>query len=286
MATSGSANFDATINEIIEMAGVRSGILPIDQTPSSDFYAFWRRVLNSMVKNWAAKGQQLWKVTWQEFALTASSTVLGSDSLDHEAVVTHTSSADSSDKPITGANYSKKWKLLTTTAGSAWAASTSYNAIGHLVLSSNKDIVSIEAGRFRNISNETTSPMIKMTRQEWFSKTFPPDEGEPSSFYFERKATPEIFLDPIPDSATSYILEFLVYTYPQDFDASTNNPDFLSEWIDPLVEGLMVKMGPSIGIRGGELREIKRSRDESLENATSLDVETGGFSIVPDTRRN
>ena len=59
MATSGSANFDATINEIIEMAGVRSGILPLDQTPSSDFYSFWRRVLNSMVKNWAAKGQRL-----------------------------------------------------------------------------------------------------------------------------------------------------------------------------------------------------------------------------------
>lgn len=285
MATSGSANFDATVNEIIEMAAVRSGILPFDQTPSSDFYAFWRKVLNAMVKNWASKGQQLWKLNWQEFALTASSTVLGSDSLDHEAVLTHTSASDSSDKPTSGATYSKKWKLLTTTAGSAHAVSTAYNAIGHLVLSSNTDIISIEAGRFRNITNEETTPMTKMTRKEWFNKTFPPDEGEPSSFYFERKATPEIFLDPIPDSASSYILEFLVYEYPEDFDAATDNPDFLSEWIDPLVEGLMVKMAPSIGKSGQAIRDIKTNRDEALSNAESLDVETGGFSIVPDIRR-
>jgi hypothetical protein len=120
-----------------------------------------------------------------------------------------------------------------------------------------------------------------MTREEWFNKTFPPDSGEPVSFYFERKATPEIFLDPIPDSATSYILEFLVYTYPEDFDASTNNPDFLSEWIDPLVEGLILKMKVDRSIN-----HIRADRDESLENAVSLDVETGGFSIAPDIRRN
>ena len=281
MATSGSWDFNATCNEIIEMAAKRAGIIGIDQTPDASFYGFWRRVLNAMNKNWASKGQRLWDMEWITLPLTASSVVLGPDSLDHEAIKSHTSSSDSSDKPITGSVYSSNWKALTTAAGSAWAASTDYTAIGHLLLSSNTNIIDIEQGRLKEISAETTVPLTKIGRDDWFNVSYQPSSGTPSRFYFRRKTTPEIFLDPFPDSATKWVLEFLVYTLPEDFDAAGDNPDFLSEWIDPLVEGLMVKMGPSAGIFGGKLDDFRKGRDEALDNAEALDHEMGGFSVAP-----
>lgn len=57
-------------------------------------------------------------------------TVLGSDGLDYQCTLLHTSST--AREPITGTDYLTYWKALTTTAGSAWADATEYASGGLL----------------------------------------------------------------------------------------------------------------------------------------------------------
>lgn len=81
-----------------------------------------------------------------------------------------------------------------------------------------------------------------------------------------------------------YVIEFTYHRPFQDFDASTDNPDFPQEFYLPIMLELAALMGPKYGAPPDERRalfqEAKMYRDEALSTVTP----EGSFSIVPAER--
>ncbi len=55
---------------------------------------------------------------------TGASVVLGTDGNDYKCILAHSATTDN--KPITGGDYATYWKVLTTSAGTAWVVDSSY----------------------------------------------------------------------------------------------------------------------------------------------------------------
>lgn len=63
---------------------------------------------------------------------------------------------------------------------------------------------------------------------------------------------------------------------------SSNNSDFVQEWLEPLVDGLAERLATSEGIFGSQLRDLQAIAARSKEIARKADNETGDLIIVPD----
>ena len=280
MATSSSYDFDVTTNDIIEMAFKVINVLPEGQTLSNEQYDTGKKMLNMMVKLWRAKGVFLWKQDNITVALTASSKVRGTDNIDYECIRNHTAAAEN--KPITGAKYKTYWKKLTTAAASSWVSGTAYTNIGQVSLDTN--IISLDDGMVRDTGDEINTQIHKITRTEYLNRFDSNNSGKPIQYYFKRETTPQLYIHPIPDSATDYVLEFVANTFPEDFDSSNNNPDFFQEWHEPLVLGLAERLALQNGVTGQELKDIQTRAFRSYEEAKYIDNESGGLQFSPQLR--
>ena len=280
MATSGSFDFDLTTTQIIELAYKQINQLPDGQTLTNEQYDFGRKMLNVFVKSLRSEGIMLWQQDFITVPLTASTKVLGSDGNDYECIKSHTTAAEN--KPVTGAKYPTYWKKLTTSTASAWSSGVSATAINQVALNTN--IFSIDDGMVRNIADETNTTMQKITKSEFIERFDSNSTGRPIQYYFKRQSTPQVFLDPIPDDATKYVLEFTANVFPEDHDNLSDNPDFFQEFHLALVFGLAELLAFQSGISGTQLRDIQNKAFRELEKAKYGDNETGNLSFSPRLR--
>jgi|TARA_R100000501_G_C2611814_1_gene106250 hypothetical protein len=274
MATSGSTDFNSTRNEIIELANRKIGGLSDGDSLSNEQYSTGSKVLNLIAKNWSSEDIFLWKVDWVAQGLTASSAAQN-NSLDYQCIRPHTSAA--ANEPGVGAQWESFWKALTTSAGTAWALSTSYTSINTFALDSN--IISVENMRVREGTSDNI--LTPMSRDDYFSLGNPTIEGKPTQYYYKKEETSDVYLYPYPDSATAYIIEFMGYRYPEDFDAGANNANFLEEWLRPLVDALAVDLAPSRGIFGQQLSDLTRQASMSKSIARGTNTERGDVFFKP-----
>lgn len=244
MATSGSANFNRTRNEIITGALRKIGVIEQGATPSADQITEGAEVLNAIVKDLQNDGVLLWTLEWVTKVLSASDEVTGTDSLVYTCIRGHTSASDSSDKPITGGNYRSYWKQRGDTGGS-WAISTAYAAIGDFEVDA--DTIGLEEAFMRDESGYD-HPLKIIQRGDYMRIS---DKAQtstyPSHICFDDKLTPKIFLWP-QATDTDYVLHYLRIRMLEDFDAATNNPDMMSKWIRSLVYRLAEDLADEYGI--------------------------------------
>lgn len=278
MATSNSFDFNLNTIQIIEAALRKVGGLEDGQTPINEQVTNTKIELNAMVKAWRADNIFLWREVFLTVPIRDSS-VVNDGGLDYECIRNHTSDTDN--KP-TGSKGATFWKALTTTAGSAWVTATDYVSISNYFLDS--QIVDITRGRVRDIDTNNTRPLTKITQDMFFNLSDPTTTGEPDQFYFRRDFTPEIFLYPVPEDSTSFVLEFWTWQYPQDFDDNDDDPDFLQDWLEALIDGLAVRLAPSNGIFGSQLRDLQNIASLSKNRAMKLDHETGDLRVAPNFR--
>jgi hypothetical protein len=275
-STSESYDFILTRNQIIEQAFRKVGVLSDDNVLTAAQYNVGSLYLNAMVKLWAADDIYIWKEKRAVHALTASSVVLGTDGNDYECIRKHTSSSIT--KPITGANYKGFWKQLTTSAGAAWANDTNYESIQAIELNSNV----IDLSDLRIIEGNEFEMLTQLTRNEFFNLENTDNSGKPNSYYFEKSNDANLlYLYPYPDSATDYVIDMTEYIYAEDMDDSDNNPDYLQEWIKPLIDGLAIELAPTRGMFGDQLRTLKSEARESKNIARGANGEKGDTQISP-----
>lgn len=277
MSTSGSFDFNLTTNEIVELSNKMVNALPEGQVLSNEQYSTGKKMLNMMVKSWRSKNIFLWQTDLIAVPLVASSVVLGTDGVDYECVKRHLS--ETGNAPTTGSSYGSFWKKLATNSGSSWAAGTNYTTICNPTLNTN--ITDIGEGFLRVLSSETNTQLSKITQSEFLKRFDSNNTGQPIQYWFKREETPSVFLHPYPDSSTNYILEFSAYRFPEDMDTGADNPDFLQEWLEALTFGLAERLAPQNGIFGNDLRDIQKMASRALEDARSIDHETGSIFISP-----
>jgi len=70
----------------------------------------------------------------------------------------------------------------------------------------------------------------------------------------------------------------------QDFDNSTDEPDFPVEWHEALIYNLAARLAPEYGLAVNERAAIRQEAKEFLEEALSFGTEEGSLFLMPDKR--
>lgn len=278
MALSGSYDFDLIRSEIIRMALEEVGAIEPNGAPTSDMDTSAARKLNSMVKSWEGEGINLWSVDWTTQTLSASDILVGTDVNDYEVTRNHTSA--NSNKPITGADYTSYHKATGGTgAGAVWALSTAYTSICNYSL--NQNIVGIKEAFLRRDGYDTPLNLISESDYMGFGNKITP--GQPTSIWFRRLHTPEIFLYPYPDTVTD-VVHMTVIRKSQDMPTAANEADFLSGWLDALIYGLAARLSGTYPVPLNERQDLFAKAERFKTIARMGSQETGDLHISPDLR--
>jgi len=323
VATSGSVDFNQTRNEIINDAFQLIGVYGVGRTVSSEDMTFASSMLNKMVKAWQAQGIHLFAqeegvlfvadntgeytlsnasasaraTKWSDAVLTEIATAASASATT--LVVDSTAGMTAADIiGIVGDDDSVTWTTivsvdsstgLTITAGLDAAAAVGNNV--YTFTSRLNKPLKIHNMR-RTVGIETTStdgemseiPMTQLSREDFMNLPSKGINGQSSHYYYDPNLTDgTLHLWPRPDDPE----QFFRFTYTrmlEDFDASTNNPDFPSEWLEVLTYQLAVRLAPAFGKDEKMLASIVPIASQLLENMLNWDNEVGSMYLMPDHR--
>ena len=171
------------------------------------------------------------------------------------------------------------WALTTMTI-TPIAGQTSYT------LSSPKPLKAIQAWN-RNSASKVDIPMRIITRQEYNMLGNKSTTGNPIQLYFEpNRDSSNVYMFPTPDStAASNVVIYLVVQRPyQDFDASTDTPDFPQEWYEAIKYGLATRLAGEYNI-DIETRKMLQQEAQLIKlQAMSFGNEEGSLYFQRDFR--
>lgn len=132
----------------------------------------------------------------------------------------------------------------------------------------------------RHVANSIDTPMIPLTRQEYFDQPNKATSGKPSSFYYDpqggKTATGTLYIWPTDSAVNS--LEFTYLRQFDDFDASANDPDFPQEWLDCLVHNLALKLAPYYGVT--DVADLRLEAERLLDEAQGYSREDPGSVYI------
>lgn len=92
-------------------------------------------------------------------------------------------------------------------------------------------------------------PMNEMSRQEYYELSLKSSAGTPTNFYYDPQLTTgTLFVWPALASSESGSFKFTYARSIEDFDTSTDDPDFPQEWLLALSFGLAEILGQHYGV--------------------------------------
>lgn len=133
-------------------------------------------------------------------------------------------------------------------------------------------------------------PMKKFGRAQYDNlPTKTTSTGPCTVFYYTPQlSTGVLKVWPVPTSTEADALDTLTITYIQsieDFDDSTDNPDFPAEWLECLTYNLAVKIAPAFGITLSKMNpDIAITAQQGLAELQAWDSEEGSVKITPNYR--
>jgi hypothetical protein len=279
MARSGSYNFSINRNEIINEAFRVIGTLGESQTASSTRITSAAQTLNIMIKGWHARGIGLWKnievvlfpqadqvkyrlgptmqSSYGDYAClftdyvktevaTAAAAAATTIVVDSETGVTNGDflgiETDNGDIHWSTQNGVPAGSGLTLTTGLDYAA-----AVDRHVYSGFSAIVQRPLGlvqAWRRDGDEIDTPIDIISIDEYRALTNKTNEAVPNSVALDLLLDDAVlYVWPEPNDMKTRI--HLVVRYPfEDFDVSTDDPDFPIEWMEALIYNLAIRLAP------------------------------------------
>lgn len=241
MTTSASANFTANRDAIIARALRNINEIGTGETPSATRVTECALVLNMLVKEWQADGMQLWKQ--RTIQITPLTAGTGS----------YTIGTGSTINTVAPLRIFNAWRRI--------------------------------------VATDSDSPMTLQTKSEYDQYTNKFQEATPTLFFYnppgaapasnEMQGT--IYLLPPPDQPFIDDQELWVTAeFPiEDFDLSTDTPDFPSYYFNALVWALSDQLAYESGLPLAERSMISKKAEMHKEKAFSLDQEEGSLMFGP-----
>lgn len=299
MTTSGSTNFNQTRSEIIADALVLVGAIEAGETPSAEDSAYAVRQLNRMVKSWLAEGCHLWVQADAVLHLVEGQAQYslgpaGKATLASDAVKTELSTAASSGAStitvdsITGiadgdnigielddgtlqwttVNGTPTGSTITLTATLTGAAATD-NHVYAYTTALERPLRVIDARR----NDETDVPVFMFSRNEYFATPNKTITGTITQVYYDPQLTNgQLYVWPTPSTVKDRLF-MTVYLPLDDFDETSNTPDFPQEWLDAIVWGLAYRLSVSYGVPMATRESIRRDAVELKAKVLMFDQE-------------
>lgn len=308
MATSGSVDFTQTRDEIIKAALRKCGVLARNITPSARQINDAAEDLNRLIKAWNAQGIHIW--TYQEMTLflqAGKQSYLIGPSGDHVTAsyvktelstagaatdgtievdsITGISNGDNigivlDDNTIqwTTINGAPSGTTITLTAALTGAAAVDNHVYTYTTIANRPN--QITSARIKiNDGNET--PMKGISQDAYFDLPTKTTKGKATQFFYKPTLTNgTLYLWPTADKVADTI-NLTTTRYIEDFDSTTNNPDFPQEWFRAIVFNLAIDNSFEYGVDDATFARLERRASLYLEQALDFDIEKTSVFFTP-----
>jgi hypothetical protein len=319
VATSGSYDFSVTRDDLIKEAYEELGVLEEGETPDADMTVSAARKLNMLVKTWAKKHNLhllqdvvLFLVAGRQSYLLGNSSSdaewctiddynqmeLAAAALSGATAITVDDATDFTNADRVGVvqdDGTIRWTTATKVGNVLTLASalTDDAAEGNVVFSYTSRVVRPlrlvrDSVYMRDISGND-SPVDLVAKTDYDLITGKTQSGKIIKVAYQPFLGSGRLWVWQPHDLTTDTLRFTIERPVQDFDATTDNPDFPVEWAKALYLNLAVMLaGPN-----GAADEIPRLTrpdgsglaDIALQEALDGDVENASVRFMPDMRR-
>ena len=311
MATSGSINYSQNRNEIITDALSMLGVVSAGGTARAADITFCSNQLNKMIKAWQSHGIHLWKECEAVVALVNNQSIYSlsstsSDKMGDNPVHTNlTADASGTSLTVTSTigmtaadnisieldNNTRQYTTivsvdsstaLTITASISSAASSGRSVFTYTTASGRP--LNITNARYK-YSNGIERRIEKMGRAQFMERTNKNNSGTVTAYYYSPQLNAgKLYVYQTPNNAgdtlnVSYIKSF------EDFDNSTDDPDFPQEALEPLTLNLAARVAPAYGIDLNKVApNLMLDAQRSLLMLEAWDSEEGSVYMVPNRR--
>jgi len=310
MATSGSKDFTITRANIIEAALRKVGAFDQGEAVSGSETSAANIALNLLVKEYTARGADLWlrdEITLflqpdqKVYSLgtanaTASyvETTITADQVASATVIPVTSSTGMTAADIIGIKLDDNtihWDVIATVDSSIQVTITT----GILTAASSAGKVyayTTTAGRptrvlyaYRRDTSDIDVEVRLVGEKEYMSQSNKGSDGPPvEAWYQPTLTTGSLYVWPVNGGSTLDKLVMSCQFHADDFDAAGDNPEFPIEWGNTLVWGLAAELGSEYGIPEREQGRLWSTAEFKLNNALDFDTEYASLEFVLDVR--
>lgn len=314
MATSGSANFSVTRDDIITEALEILGVLGEGQAPNADQLSSSARTLNMMVKGWQNRVKHLHVIQdiflFQDGVKTEYTLDGSTDHATTDYAATTTSAAASSgassitvtsitgfaDGDFVGIELDDGTRQWTTINGSPSGSTIALDATLTDDVSSGATVfgyttkvekpMRIDVVYTRDLSSPTNpidTPVRSLARRDYVDLSNKTATGRVNQVYIDYQRTQtKITTWPLTDTVDS-VIGMKAWRTLEDFDAANDDADFPQSWYHALAVNLAVYLAPKYGYPTQERMTLKQEAEILLMDAESQESEEY-FRIVPDDR--
>lgn len=276
MTTSGSVNYSVTRNDIINEAAELLGIKDFEEDLTANEISSMARSLELMIKYWHSKDIYLWKTetvylffahedyeydlgpTGDHATLTKVKTEIstaaasGASSIVVDSI-TGISNGDAIGIELddgtlqwTTVNGAPSGSTITLTASLTDTAAIDNNVYAYTSIIGRP--LTVDTARLYRDASASYSPVQVISRQRYRNITLPTTTGKVNQVFYDPKTTNgKLKVWPAPDDVKDY-LELVCKMTIEDFDSSTNNPDFPQEWFLPMAWNLACYTAPKFGV--------------------------------------
>lgn len=311
MAVSGSKNYSITRADIISAALRKVGAYDQGEAVTGDETSAAAIALNLMVKEWVARGVDIWlrdEITLflqpgtRSYALgttyaTASyvETTLSSAANASATVLSVTSSTGMTAADVIGiklTNDNIHWTTISsvdsatqvTIASGLAAAAASGKKVYAYTTTAGRPTKIVSA--YRRDKNGIDTHVEIIGEEEYRSLSNKGSEGPPVAIWYQPTLTTgTLYVWPVDGGANVDRIVMSAQYYPDDFDAASDNPEFPIEWGNVLVWGLAAELASEYGIPEREQGKIWQIAEFKLNELMAYDVENASVEFGMDYER-
>jgi hypothetical protein len=131
-----------------------------------------------------------------------------------------------------------------------------------------------------NTSSSVDIPMRVLTRQEYNMLGNKTSSGNPIQvFYDPQNSYGDLYVFPVPTAteAASNVITIHYQRPFEDFDASTDTPDFPQEWYDAITYGLATRLAPEYGLSSIDRKALWQEMVSIKQEALNFGLENGSL---------
>jgi len=309
MAVSGSKNYSITGANIIAAALRKIGVYDQGETIPGDETAAALVALNLMVKEWVARGIDLFlrdEITLflqpdqKSYAIgTANSTrtitgetTLSAAEASGQTVISVTSSSGMTAADVVGLKMDDDtihWTTIvsvdSTTQITITDATDDDAASGKKVYA-----YTTAAGRpqkvvsaYRRDKNDIDTQMTMIGEEDYRQQTNKGAKGPPiQAWYQPTLTTGTLYVWPVDGGANVDKIVLSVQYLPDDFDSTADSPEFPIEWGNVLVWSLAAELASEYGLPEQEQSRLWSTSEFKLKELLDYDVENASVEFVLD----
>jgi len=138
-----------------------------------------------------------------------------------------------------------------------------------------------------NTTSNVDIPMRIITQAEYNVLGNKTSSGNPIQVYYDPRRDNGVFhLFPVPSTVeqSANTIKYVCQIPFEDFDASTDNPDFPQEWYDAITYGLATRLAPEYGIPTADRKTLWQEMSIIKQEALNFGLEEGSLYFQRDFR--